>query len=644
MAVGTGISSVTNCVDMITNSVNPAGAMQQAIFSEELLQYPVFRKCSKVEVARLMNFAVRRSVPAGEVLFQQGEEPGMSYWIETGEVALLRDGQKLANRSGGFIGFDGLVGCKGYTETAATTLETTLIGFPVNCLEGLARHDNTILKQFFQTYQSRLEPAQAHVSTSFSGSGEGAGKAVAWTSIFSWLVVSALPLLLYFAGIRLGFDAKIVLFASIIAVSVLLWVFDLVPAFVPPLFSILLIILFDVAPPKVALSGYSSGTFFMCISIFGISALMIKSGLAYRLALNLLLLIPAQRRWYGFVLFLLGGLLSLVVPSRNGRVSIVGPFLIEILGMIKVKQNDLRATQFITSSLYGATLLGPVFMTGNSLNLILYGMFDEQTRYNYQWLFWLLAASLPGALLFCGFIFLSEYYFRSAEPALIPRNMMREQKKIIGPMSGLEVVTFITIIALLTLVPSLKYHKIEIPWLFMTISMVLLLIGTIGQKEFRNEIDWPLLIFIGAVLAWAPVISAIGLDSVIARSLSGVAVLIKSHFYWFIGLFCGAIMLVRLVLPITAATVITGTVAMPIAIDAGLSPWLVAFIILTMVEATLFSYQDQLRLQLDGAMAQQGLTGVANESRFFAFDMIMIVLRIAVIYASIPFWQYLDII
>lgn len=628
---------------MITNSVNPAGVVQRAIFSEELLQYPVFRKCSKVEVARLMNFAVRRSVPAGEVLFQQGDEPGMSYWIETGEVALLRNGQKLATRSGGFIGFEGLVGCKSYTETAAATRETTLIGFPVGSLEGLARHENTILKQFFQTYQGRLEPVDVHLATSFSGE-DGAGKTVAWTSIFSWLLVSVLPLLLCFAGFQLGFDAKIVLFSSIICVSVLLWVFDLVPAFVPPLFSILLIILFDVAPPKVALSGYSSGTFFMCISIFGISALMIKSGLAYRLALNLLLLIPAKRSWYGFVLFFLGGLLSLVVPSRNGRVSIVGPFLIEILGMIKAKQNDLRATQFITSSLYGATLLGPVFMTGNSLNLILYGMFDEQTRYNYQWFFWLLAASVPGVLLFCAFIFLSEHYFRSAEPALIPRNMMREQKKIIGPMSSLEIVTFITIIALLTLVPSLKYHKIEIPWLFMTISMVLLLIGTIGQKEFRSEIDWPLLIFIGAVLAWAPVISAIGLDSVISRSLSGVAVLIKDHFYWFIGLFCGAIMLVRLVLPITAATVIIGTVSMPIVMDAGLSPWPVAFIILTMVEATLFPYQDQLRLQLDGAMAQQGLTGVADESRFFSFDMMMIVVRIAVIYASIPFWQNLDII
>lgn len=632
---------------MTTNSVNPAGVVRQAIFSEELLQYPVFRKCSKVEVARLMNFAVRRSVPVGEVLFQQGDEPGMSYWIEAGEIALLRDGRKLTTRSGGFIGFDGLVGCKSHTETATAIQETTLIGFPVGSLEGLARHDNTILKQFFQTYQGRLEPAGAHVThvtTSSSGSGEGAGGAVAWSGILAWLLVSVLPLLLCFAGFQLGFDAKIVLFASIIAVSVLLWVFDLVPAFVPPLFSILLIILFDVAPPKVALSGYSSGTFFMCISIFGISALMIKSGLAYRLALNLLLLIPAKRNWYGFVLFFLGGLLSLVVPSRNGRVSIVGPFLIEILGMIKARQNDLRATQFITSSLYGATLLGPVFMTGNSLNLILYGMFDEQTRYNYQWLFWLLAASVPGVLLFCGFIFLSKYYFRSAEPALIPRNMMREQKKIIGPMSSLEIVTFVTIIALLTLVPSLKYHKIEIPWLFMTISMVLLLIGTIGQKEFRSEIDWPLLIFIGAVLAWAPVISAIGLDGVISRSLSGVSVLIKSHFYWFIGLFCGAIMLVRLVLPITAATVIIGTVAMPIAMDAGLSPWPVAFIILTMVEATLFSYQDQLRLQLDGAMAQQGLTGVADETRFFGFDMMMIVVRIAVIYASIPFWQNLDII
>lgn len=616
------------------------------VAASNLLANPIFRLCSRMEIARLLNYVTRRSMAAGQALFTEGEDSDFAYWIEAGELAVSCQGRVLATRQAGFIGVDGVVGYQRYAETATASTETSVLCFPRLYLDSLSQDNVAILKKFFFAYEHRnaLEDAPAEQGVDAPARSGGATPQATASMQIGWCLLIALPLLMYFVGTHVGIDSKMLYFSAILADAVLMWVFNLVPPFVPPLFSILLIILFDVAPPKVALSGFSSGTFFMCLSIFGISALMIKSGLAYRLSLNLLIMVPARRSWYGFILFFLGVLLSPVVPSRNGRTSIVGPFLIELLGMIKAGKKDLRATQFITSALCGVTLMSPIFLTGSSLNLILYGMFDEQTRYTYQWLYWMLVASVPGLLLFGAFIVLSAFFYRGAAVVQIPKNVIREQKKIIGPMSGIEIVTLLTILSLVILIPTLKIHKVDIPWLLLTISTALLLFGMIGQKEFRNEIDWPILIFIGAILAWTPVISLIGLDTVIASSLSGVAAYMKNEFYWFVAILSGALMIARLFLPVEAAVIIFATITLPIAIDAGMSPWPIAFILLMMSEATLFPYQNLLRLQIDGMLTQQKMGQVVDDRAYLRFDLIMIALRLAVIYASIPFWKFLNVL
>jgi DASS family divalent anion:Na+ symporter len=598
-----------------------------------------------MDVARLLNFSVRRSVDAGQPLFREGEQSKTAYWIEQGEIELSRNNMALSRKCSGFIGLDGVVGYEQYAETAVASATTVVYAFPKDCLDRLSQNNVAILKNFFSEHQNRHLPVQARVpqGTGAVAANAAPKRAPYWAQL-GWILLIAAPMLIVLIGQQAGIDQKILYFAAILTDAVLMWIFDLVPVFVPPLFSILLIILFDVAPPKVALSGFSTGTFFMCLSIFGISALMIKSGLAYRLSLNLLILVPAHRNWYGFILFFIGVLLTPVVPSRNGRTSIVGPFLIEILGMIKADKNDPRATQFISSALQGVTLMSPIFLTGSSLNLILYGMFDEQLRYTYQGMYWTLAASASGLMLFVAFIFLSALYFRSAAPVFISKDLVREQRKIIGPMSGVEKVTLLTVLALMILIPSLKVHKVEIPWLLMTISTSLLIFGIIGQKEFRNEIDWPILIFIGAILAWTPVISMIGLNAIITSSLSGVAAFMKNDFYWFVAMLAGAQMIARLFLPVEAAVILFATIVLPIATGAGMSPWPIAFVLLTMSEATLFPYQNLLRLQIDGMLADQKLGTVVDEGTYFRFNLITIALRLAVIYASIPFWKFLNVL
>ena len=92
-----------------------------------------------------------------------------------------------------------------------------------------------------------------------------------WTELGGWLLALTLPPLVWYV---LGLHAQpgdIRYFLAILTCTVVLWLFNLVPAFVPPLFSLLAIILFDVASPAVAAAGFSSTGFFMLLSIFAIA-------------------------------------------------------------------------------------------------------------------------------------------------------------------------------------------------------------------------------------------------------------------------------------------------------------------------------------------------------------------------------------
>jgi DASS family divalent anion:Na+ symporter len=117
-----------------------------------------------------------------------------------------------------------------------------------------------------------------------------------------------------------------------VCVTVVMWIFSLLPEFVPALFVVLISILLGVVPPEVALSGFGSKSFFMALRILGLSVVITVSGLSYRALLVLLRIGPANKVWYNICLFATGVALTPVVPTANGRISIVTPFLVDLLG------------------------------------------------------------------------------------------------------------------------------------------------------------------------------------------------------------------------------------------------------------------------------------------------------------------------
>lgn len=101
------------------------------------------------------------------------------------------------------------------------------------------------------------------------------------------------------------------------------------------------------------------------------------------------------------------------------------------------------------------------------------------------------------------------------------------------------------------------------------------------------------------------------------------------------------ILLIRLVFPNTATIAICATIFMPIASHVGVNPWVIGFILLLFGDMWLLPYQCSHYQQFQELVRQKN---VYDESVFLKYNLFMNFVRLAGVYAAIPFWRALGLL
>ena len=609
-----------------------------------LLADKAFSRVRKRDISNLLLHMHERVVAADEVLFENSMPADKVFLISKGRFLIDMPDERPVEKNSGFLGAEAALGAVVYRGSTRAAAPSSVVSLPADELSRVASSNPHLKYMLFESFAGKTAQQQPASPISMP-TPEPAPSFVKGLDLIGWIVLLVLPFLIVRFALGLELQSNAAYFLAIIGAAATLWVFDLVPAFVPPLFSLLAVILFDIAPAQTALSGFTSGTFFMCMSIFGIGAILLNSGLAYRLMLKLMLWLPPSRPWYNFLLFSVGILMTPVIPSPAGRMAMISPILLSLLdSTASHKQQKIIATQFICSTISGVILLATVFMTGKPANLILYGLLDSQTQFAFQWLPWLVAASFAGVVLLVLYVIVFHSAFRVTASFNISKQIVAGQLKLLGAVHYREWGAVAALAVLGVGVLAAPFHKMEIPWLTLAIAVLLLLSGIMGRREFRNYIDWPLLLFIGAIIAWAPIMRTTGLTDIITDQLAWLSQFADNRFPMLIGMLCLLILIVRLVLPSGITVVLFATATFPIADAAGITPWILGFVILMMSEAHLFAYQNPFSLQLRNELIHRKLADCYDERRIVRFNILMIAGRIAAIYISLPFWKYLGIL
>lgn len=609
--------------------------------AETLLSIPLFRDCSRQGLARLLPHVAERRLAPDEVLQTFGVTAEATFFILEGEFALDLGCGRTGRIAGGFLGEEAGIGLADYQATATALGTARVLVIPGAALRKLAEETKSVLVALLESLAERGQGGRVREQAAVVAA-SAKGKGDPWI-LGGWLLATAVPFAVFFllrdapdiAGVQTAY------LLAVVSSAVVMWVFRLLPDFVPALFAVLGIVLLNLAPPEVALAGFSSDTFFMALSIFALSVVTTTSGFSYRVLLWLLRLGPPNKIWYNLSLFIAGVILTPIVPTANGRVAIVAPFFNDLAGTLGKDSCANEKQRLAVSVISGISLLSSVFMSAKSINFVIFGFLPLQEQAQFQWVYWLYAASVCGVVLTLLYLLLAWLIFRNPSRPTMSRELIADQLRILGKMKSSEWASCLGLLLMLAAVLTVSVHGVEVPWITFAIMYVLLMFGFLDAREFRKNIDWSFLVYLGALISLVEAIRYVDADAWFTSQFSWLTAYMREDFSIFILLLAGAIFLVRLALPINATVVVFATFLMPSAVAVGVNPWLVGFVVLLLGESFIWPFQSSYYLQF-ASMTEKTLP--MDSPRLTLFHALLWPAKLLAIYASFPFWHYLGIL
>lgn len=610
-----------------------------------LLADPILALAPYTELARLLPYLEQRTLAQGDVLYTAGGKAEALYLLLAGDLSLTPPGGKTQSAPDGRAGEEASGEFDTHLTTARTENGATLLALPRGAL------------LTFLSTQPSLQKTLAHSLTRVLAGGVLAsdaasrdapakrspknGESVSMGTLFGWLATFLAPVLVLYMAPQWNLAPHAGHFLAIFSATVMMWVFNLVDEYIPGVFAVLTTLAMGLVPIPVMLSGLASDSFLLAMSVLGLATVIVASGLSYRLLLLLLLKLPNTPFWHNTGLLLTGFVLTPLVPSINGRVALMTPFYRDMLETLRLDFKSASANRLAVSTFVGAGLLSAVFLSSKSVNFVVFGLLSDQAQDQFQWLEWFKASAGAALALLATYFLASGLYFRKLPQAALLKDQVAAQLSLLGSMKSREWAAVGGVALFMLGVATTSVHAIQPPWLGLAILYGLLLFGSLTKEEFREKIDWPFLLYLAGIVGLTAALNHLGLTRLLAEKLPALGEVMRSSFPLFVLLLAGVIFVIRLAVPISATIVILATLFMPVAEAHGVNPWVVGFVILVLGEMWFFPYQCSYYLQF------QQLTRNCefyDERTFLRFNLLSNALKLASVYASIPWWKMLGLL
>lgn len=607
-----------------------------------LLSDPIFQQIPPTNIARILPYVTEMVFEPGDMLYTKGERSDKFFYLLSGTVEFISN-EKEIKFDGHRIGQEAGTDFKNYLTDAMAVSKVIALVIPRKNLWTLFNSTPKLRSEFYLSLMKSLssDHLDGHDTIEHSAAIPSTKEAqVDTTKLIGWLITLFTPaLVLYFAS-DWGIDKNSVYFLAILFSSIMMWVFSLVDEYIPGIFAILASLAMQLVPVNVVLSGLASDGFMLAMSMLGISVIIVSSGLSYRVLLLMLNYLPNSPFWQNLSLLLVGFALTPLIPSINGRVSLITPLMSDMMEILHQQSKGPAANKLSVAAFTGVSLLSGMFLSSKSVNFVVLGMLPDQIQDQYQWGSWFIAAGATGIALLILYFILDAWMFDDAETSPMSKEQVAVQLSLLGKMQYREWAGVIGVVVFILGMITLSIHRIASPWIGLLILFGSLLLEALNKTEFREKIDWPFLMYLGGIGGITSSISYLGLEKLIANSVPWLGEYMQTNFYLFVFILMLITFIVRLVVPISTSIVILASILMPVAIHYGINPWVVGFIILITGEMWFFPYQCSYYLQY--RQLTRGL--LFDETKFLTFNAILNVTKVVAIYASIPYWQWMGLL
>ncbi|MEG1789833.1 MAG: SLC13 family permease [Oscillospiraceae bacterium] len=433
--------------------------------------------------------------------------------------------------------------------------------------------------------------------------------------------------------VGLSMSAKLALGSLLMAI--IWWIFAVLPDYVTALVLGVLFVSLAKVPTPTVFAAFSGSTWWLLMSAFGLSLGITKSGLMKRVTLRLLMLFPGGFRGQTLALLMLGLVVGPFVPSMSAKAAMLAPLSLGISDSLAYERKGKEANGLFLAMLTGIRNPGPLFISASVLGYALLGQYPEAVRSEFTMGRWFLCA-LP--LFLCISILNYLAIVRLYAPKCREHSEKADlsaQLSALGPMSGKE--KYMSFIMAGTMLLWITESVHGIPAHIVCISaLCLTLAGNVfDRRTFRSDVTWDSIIFIGVALGIAPVFGYLGINDWVVGVCSPIFAWMATNPYLLVfGVGVLTIVLRFVIVSEMTFVNIFMVLAVPIAVELGINPWVVGMAVYALVTPWFFMYQNPVYMAAfyatDGAMADQRTTT--------RYCLVYVLICLTALLISVPFW------
>ncbi len=451
-----------------------------------------------------------------------------------------------------------------------------------------------------------------------------------------WAIVGiVLGVAIMFTPAPEGLTTESMRVLGVLVWAIVFWIGAVLPEAVTAVVMSVLFVILGGVGADVAFAAFSGTTIWLVIPACMIGISVKECGLMERVALMLLKLFP--KNFAGRVVGLMVSTFAVgpFVPSTMAKTGILAPIARAISDTAGYQGEGRKAHGMFFAYWTSLKSCSTMFITASVVSVALVGMLPEDVAAQYglmSWALWSLPVMIPFLILSALFIIF--WYGRSVkgDGSTIDEkdekgsaDFVATRLAELGSWTKNEKIAGIIVILTVVLWLTKSFHGIN-EWAVACIAMALFFVfGIVNMSNFNKQVPWGIIVFVGCAISIGDVLPEVGVTDWIT-SIAGpmTAGFFSNPFLMTVGVAVFAYIVRFLIVSESGFLAVSTAILFPLAISAGINPWIVAIILNAFTNTFQFPYQSSLLLGTVGTMGEGFIK--YNETSFFNIPFCVIFL------------------
>ena len=423
--------------------------------------------------------------------------------------------------------------------------------------------------------------------------------------------------------------------------AVIYLIFDVLPDYIVTLTMCGLWVLVGAVKFNVAFSFFSNPNWWVLVGAFGLGVAAAKTGLLRRISLGIMKLLPSTFKGQTIAMMGSGTIISPLIPSFTAKAAICAPLSRGISDAMGYAPKSRGAAGLFAANVIGYIALAPAFMSASYLGFMLVSLVPKELQSRFDWVGWFYLILPWTIVLLVLSFFCIMYFYHPKEKDSLPAGYAADQLKTMGPMGKKEKIALVVIVLTLLLWMTEKIHGASAATVAVLAVAVLLMLKVYDRVDFRSQITWDAAVFVGTIVGIGSVFPALGIDKWMGNALFPYISPLFSNPSLFVVGFSIIIYIIRFaILSQTATIAIFMVMLSPLAMQAGISPWIVGMVVYVAGNTWTVFYQNAPYVAAFYAVGGD----MVNHGQIAKLSVVYMVISIIGLLVCVPFWQLMGLI